>query len=59
MVKRNDVIKIGKKCFEVSDIIYENSKKKYIIKGLGSFFEDEIKPAGTIEKFLYHIFGTK
>jgi len=59
MIKKNDVVKVGGKCFEISDIINENGKKKYIIKGLGSCFEDELSPAKTIEKFLYHIFGNK
>ena len=53
------IVKIGQKCFEAQGTISVNGKIKYIIAGLGTFFEDEIEEPSMREKFLYYIYGTR
>ena len=50
---KENIVVIAGKLFKVDDTIIERGKRKFIINKLGNFYEDEVREASVVERFLY------
>ena len=50
---KDKIVVIAGKMFKVDDTIVEKGKRKFIIHKLGNFYENEVREASMIERFLY------